>query len=155
MTDNYIHIHMHRFCTCSNSILQFLPAVLLTVVLVVSAGCSSPTKSTVDSPGLSVDTAELSFGESLAEQTFSISNDGSGSLEWAIFVASDAPWCSAEPGAGTGNTTITVTVDRTQMLRPGDYTAVITVSSNGGTRELRVHAISSSGIIIIDTPLPE
>lgn len=147
--DNY----MHRLCT--HSILQLLPAIILTAVLVVSAGCSSPTESAVDGPGLNVDTNELSFGESLAEQTFSISNDGSGSLEWSVFVANDAPWCSAEPGSGTGSTTITVTVDRTKMLSPGDYTAVITVNSNGGTRELRVKAISSSGIIIIDTPLPE
>jgi len=144
---------MHRFFTCS--ILQYLPAIIMAAVFIFPAGCSSPTKSTVDGPGLNVDTNELSFGESLTEYTFSISNDGSGSLEWSIFVANDAPWCSAEPGSGSGNSTITVTVDRTQMLRPGDYTAVITVNSNGGNRELKVNAVSSSGIIIIDTPLPE
>jgi len=147
--------YMHRYRFCLHSILQLLPAIILTAVLVVSAGCSSPTESAVDDPGLNVDTNELSFGESLTEQTFSISNDSSGSLEWSVFVANNAPWCSVAPGSGSGSSTITVTVDRSQMLLPGDYTAVITVNSNGGTRELRVQAVSSSGIIIIDTPLPE
>ncbi len=144
---------MHRFFTYC--ILQFLPAIILTAVFVFPAGCSSPTESAVDGPDLNVDTNELSFGESLTEQTFLISNDGTGSLEWTVFVANNAPWCSTEPGTGTGSSTITVTIDRTQMLLPGDYTTVITVSSNGGNHELNVFAISSSGIIIIDTPLPE
>ena len=144
---------MRRFFTYC--ILQFLPAIILAAVLVFPAGCSSPTESAVDGPDLNVDTNELSFGESLTEHTFSISNDGTGSLEWSVFVANNAPWCIAEPGSGSGSSTITVTVDRTQMLRPGDYATVITVNSNGGTGELRVYAISSSGIIIIDTPLPE
>ncbi len=144
---------MHRFFTCS--ILQLLPAIILAAVLVFSAGCSSPTESAVDGPDLNVDTNELSFGESLTEQTFSISNGGTGSLEWTVFVPTNAPWCSTDSGSGSGGTSITVTVDRTQMLRPGNYTTVITVNSNGGNHELNVLAISSSGIIIIDTPLPE
>ena len=144
---------MHRFFTCG--IRQLLPAIILTAALVFSAGCSLPTKSAVDGPDLNVDTNELSFGESLTEYTFLISNNGTGSLEWTVFVANNVPWCIVEPGSGSGESTITVTVDRTQMLRPGDYTTVITVNSNGGNHELNVYAISSSGIIIIDTPLPE
>ena len=134
---------------------SFFIISLILIVIIHVTGCESPTESSEKGPELKVDTTELFFGELLTEVTFSIFNEGIGSLEWSVFVANDAPWCLVNPDEGSGNTTIKVNVDRTKLLKPGNYSAVITVNSNGGKKEVTVHVVSSTGIIIIDTPLPE
>ncbi len=99
---------------------------------------------TNDDPGnqapiLSVSPATLDFGTSLTSLTFQISNSGSGSLTWNVSENPDKPWItSLSPASGSGNATVTVSVDRSG-LSPSDYSGRITVSSNGGNQDLTIN----------------
>jgi hypothetical protein len=86
-------------------------------------------------PVLSVSPASLDFGATQTQKTFNISNAGGGTLTWSI--SEDKTWLSVSPTSGTGDTTVTVNVDRSG-LSPGDYTAGINVSSNGGNETVHV-----------------
>ncbi|MBN1291290.1 MAG: BACON domain-containing protein [Candidatus Latescibacteria bacterium] len=142
--------------SCDVKIMLMTAIVLVLFGICQLSGCGSPTEDNGGGgPQLTVDTSELSFGESLSEITFSISNNGEDGLEWTVFVANDAPWCQVTPDNGTDETSITVKIDRSLLLKPGNYSTVLTVNSNGGRKEINVRAVSSTGTIIIDTPLPE
>ena len=138
----------------------FYSAVLFMIAflsLFSMAGCKTPNDDsgkTVDYPKLKVTAPDLSFGESSTEKTFTIANDGKGSLEWSIFIENKADWCTASPSEGKGNATITIRVNRQKLIEPGTYTATITVNSNGGNTKLSAIVITSTGIIIINTPIP-
>ena len=132
----------------------FMTALLL---LFSMAGCETPNDDsgiTVDYPKLKVTAPDLSFGESSTEKIFTIANDGMGNLEWSIFIENEADWCTASPSEGNGNATITIRVNRQKLIEPGTYPATITVNSNGGNTELTAIVITSTGIIIIDTSIP-
>jgi len=71
-------------------------------------------------------------------QTFSISNTGSGTLEWDVgepVYRGASGWITAiTPRAGSGNRIVSVTVNRTLLPQtPGRYEATIPVTSNGGS----------------------
>jgi len=141
--------------------LHFLNSAVMCMIVCIavftSGGCKSPTKDSeepVEFPKLKIEAPDLSFGESLTEKSFSISNSGKGSLEWSIYVDNRADWCTVSPLEGTGAASVTVRVDRQKLIVPGAYAASITVNSNGGNAKLTVTIITSTGTIIIDTPLP-
>jgi parallel beta-helix repeat protein len=58
--------------------------------------------------------------------SFSISNSGTGTLDWSV--TDNAGWLSVSPSSGTNSGTITVTIDP-WGLSVGDYTGTVTVSS--------------------------
>jgi len=106
----------------------------------------SPDKDDI-SPVLSISTNVLYFGKTLTEKTFFISNIGGKkanktprTLEWWIQTDSDVKWCQFLPDAGTDSDTVTVTINRIR-LSSGEHSAVLTIKSNGGTKELKVHAV--------------
>ncbi|MBD3175426.1 MAG: hypothetical protein GF320_09600, partial [Armatimonadia bacterium] len=81
-------------------------------------------------PVLSVDPTSLSFGSSSTQKTLSITNTGEGTLTWSV--ADDQSWLSVSSASGTGDGTVSVTVNRSG-LAVGGYTGTVTVSSNDGT----------------------
>ena len=95
-------------------------------------------------PLLAVSPQSIDFGQDLVEQILTITNQGNAPLEWQIAVPANAPWLSATPLTGTvpvfgGQSTVTVRVDRNAVTgRPDPYTAVLGVSSNGGSALVNV-----------------
>ena len=94
---------------------------------------------TCRTPELSVAGVPLEFGETVTQRTFTITNTGTGTLVWEV--SEDTTWISSinpESGSTTTETdNVSVTVDRTG-LEPGDYTDEITVTSNGGNKNISV-----------------
>ncbi len=89
-------------------------------------------------PSLSVNPLTLAFGTTTTSQTLQISNAGSGSLTWNIAENPDKPWITAiSPTNGTGNATVTVTVDRAFLPGNSD-TGTLAVTSNGGNTNVAV-----------------
>lgn len=93
-------------------------------------------------PVLSVEPTTLNFGTSTSSMTFTVTNDGGGTLEWNAAENPDETWItSVSPSGGTlaggYSETVTVNVDRIG-LEPGEYTGNITVTSNGGDQNITV-----------------
>lgn len=90
-------------------------------------------------PAIGVSPTSLSFtarrgGSDPATQTLSISNTGSGTLNWTA--VDNAPWLALltllGQASGTGNAVVTVSVS-TGSLAVGTYTGSITISAAGAT----------------------
>jgi len=82
----------------------------------------------------------LDFGSNETIKTFSLKNDGSGTLTWTITDNKD--WISVTPtqGSTTDETeAISITVDRSN-LAAGSYTGQVTITSNGGTETVAITA---------------
>jgi len=96
-------------------------------------------------PELSIypDPIDFDFVPGTGAQTFSIWNDGDGTLEWDVY--SDRDWIIVSPDSGTDSGTVSVIVNSADM-DPGRHTGRITVESNGGTE---------TGIISLYIPKPE
>jgi hypothetical protein len=86
-------------------------------------------------PVLAVSPTSLDFGTSDTGKSFNIANAGGGTLTWSL--SSNQAWLTATPTSGSGNAAITVNVNRSG-LNSGNYTGIITVSSNGGTSTVSV-----------------
>jgi len=107
-----------------------------------------------EDPNLLLDPSSLSFGETLESKTFKISNKGGGTLDWWIEIDEESTWVSVNQDAGSNDTTITVSIDRSS-LAPGEHTGILIVHSNGGEKTLSIHCINSSqGIITISGEVP-
>jgi hypothetical protein len=86
-------------------------------------------------PRIVLDPVSLSFtttqGINPADKTLTLSNGGEGALPWTVTVQAGAPeWLLVNPMGGTGNHTLTVSVNVTG-LAPGLYTKTIEVSAPG------------------------
>jgi hypothetical protein len=106
---------------------------------------------------LAVDPSSLDFGEagkgSSKTMTFRAYNAGAGTLSGSVTVNRD--WITVNPSSFEGNdNTISVTVETAglaESLTP--YTAVITVTSNGGTETIEVSLlVIPSGIVAYPNP---
>ncbi len=89
-------------------------------------------------PILNVTPTTLSFGDAATDLPFAISNSGNGTINWTIMP--DQTWLSVDINSGTTIQevdNITASVDRTG-LAAGDYTGVITVSSDAGNFGINV-----------------
>ena len=94
----------------------------------------SVTMTVPDTPAPMIDVSPtvLNFGTSGTELTFTITNIGQETLNWSI--SDDQNWLEVSPTSGSTTTEqdeIIVNVDRAG-LSVGDYTGIISVSSNGG-----------------------
>jgi phage-related protein len=104
-------------------------------------------------PLILVDPLSLDFDSTQSELTFEISNSGTGSVSYTL--SDDADWLvlSQESGSVAVDTnTITVTIDRTG-LTPGDYTASISVTSNGGDETVSVDMVVPTVPVVLVEPL--
>lgn len=95
----------------------------------------------VATPVLFVDPTILDFAESLTSLILSIKNAGGGSLDWSVAENPPKAWLSFSPGNGSNGggvtKTVTVTVDRSQLLTDSD-TGILKVTSNGGTTDVTI-----------------
>lgn len=83
-------------------------------------------------PVLAVTPDELDFGADLTQLTFTITNVGTGTLEWEV--SNNTSWLGTSPSSGTTTTEedeISVSLNRNNV-DPGDYEAVVTVTPDGG-----------------------
>ena len=91
-------------------------------------------------PEISLNPTSLNFsmveGSAPSNQTIAVSNSGGGSLSWTALADSALPaWLSVSPASGTGNASLTVSVNASGLL-PGIYSKSITVSAPGATNTL-------------------
>jgi len=92
-------------------------------------------------PRMSVSTEFLNFGSQALTKTFTISNDGTGELNWTI--SPTESWVSITPTSGivtTGSTPVTVTVNKTGMPY-GNHSATITISSNANSKTIEAFVV--------------
>jgi hypothetical protein len=97
-------------------------------------------------PALAVQPGSLSttalVGTNAGDQTFAVSNTGTGSLTYSI--SDNAAWLSTAPGSGsvsTGTDTITVSYS-TSGLSAGQHTATITLTSPEASNSPRTVAVT-------------
>ncbi len=95
----------------------------------------SLTVTAAPAPTIGVSPSSLTFaanqgGANPANQSLSISNTGTGTLNWTA--SDNATWLTLSPGSGNGNGTVTVSPNITG-LTAGTYNATITVSGTGAT----------------------
>jgi len=75
-------------------------------------------------------------------RTFSILNNGSGTLEWSI--STDKPWITVSSTSGTDSGEVNVAVN-TEGLELENYNGTITIDSNGGEpKQVNIYLIVSS-----------
>ena len=86
-------------------------------------------------PALNVTPPTLSFPVGTDSQPLMISNAGAGTLLWNV--VESISWLSATPAQGTNDGVVTVTVDRTGLSN-GNYGGTLSVTSNGGNRNVPV-----------------
>jgi hypothetical protein len=90
-------------------------------------------------PALDVSATDMDFGFTQTSLTFTVSNSTQyGSLQWSI--VKNADWLSINQSSGTvttGTATIMLTANRI-ALAYGNYSTILTVSSNGGNKDIAV-----------------
>ncbi len=103
--------------------------------------CSSSevcTDQETEDPAISITPTSVDFGTSDTTATLSISNTGSGTMEWTASVNQD--WLTVQPESGetqSGPDTIVLTCSRAG-LSSKTYSATIAISSNGGNKSIPV-----------------
>ncbi len=104
-------------------------------VVISSNGGEIPVSvSMIVQPKLAVYPVALYFSGSVVSQTFDISNIRVGTLEWRVIP--NASWITIVPDEGTGNATVTVTVD--PEAAGGPTQSSVTIASNGGEKGVNV-----------------
>jgi len=110
---------------------------------------------------LVIGTSTLNFGADVSGantiQSLVLHNSGGGSISWAA--SSNQPWLLLAPAQGlfSASQTIAVAVQRAN-LQPGDYSGIITFSSNVGENEwVQVHMSvrplpANAGAVLVVTP---
>jgi hypothetical protein len=98
---------------------------------------ATATPTATPGPAISVSPTSLNFsatsgGSNPANQTFSISNSGSGTLTWNI--SDNASWLSVSPTSGSNAGTPAASIN-ISGLAAGTYNGTITISSNGGANQ--------------------
>lgn len=89
-------------------------------------------------PVLSVNPDTLDFDTSLDDLSFKIENTGGGTLTWSVSETPDKSWItSLDPSSGTGDDSVKVTIDRSQ-LGGNSGTGLLQITSNAGNREVTV-----------------
>ncbi len=105
----------------------------------------------VAKPTLAVSVATLDFGNLTNSLTFTVSNSGSGSLNWNTAENPDQSWLTTiQPNSGTlaagTSQQVQVTVDRSG-LTDGNYSGLIDILSDGGNRQIQVNLSVQSTVV--------
>jgi hypothetical protein len=99
-------------------------------------------------PVLSVSPSSLDFDSTKTQQSISINNTGSGSLAWSV--SSNQNWMTINPASGTNTGTVNVVLNRSG-LSPGDYSGIVTLTSNGGNTNINVTMHVASPVLSVST----
>jgi parallel beta-helix repeat protein len=89
-------------------------------------GSSAGTQPAISLSRTQIDVTAVEGSTTSKTESFSISNSGTGTLDWTV--TDNAHWLSVNPSQGTDSGTVTVTIDPSG-LSVGDYTGTVTVSS--------------------------
>ncbi len=105
----------------------------------------------VAKPTLAVSVSTLDFGNLTNSLTFTVSNSGSGSLNWNAAENPDQSWLTTiQPNSGTlvvgTSQQVQVTVNRSG-LADGNYTGLIDILSDGGNRQIQVSLSKQSTVV--------
>jgi hypothetical protein len=121
---------------------DLLPNSYTDKVVVTSDGGNDSVTIIMGVAGLVFTPTSLAFTATETQKTMIISNSGPGTLVWQA--SDNQPWLTLSPQSGSTDagkpTTVTVTVSRTG-LTPGGYSAIISLTSNGGTGQVPVTMI--------------
>ncbi len=125
--------------------------------ITVRAGESVPADFSLEKkvPKLKVNVEILNFESAIENLPFSITNEIEGtSLEWAIEKPESAKWLSVSTQNGTttsGETVVTVKVDRSLMTNTGVNTAILVVKSTngGGSENITIIAEKTTASLIV------
>jgi len=94
-------------------------------------------------------------GLAVSDQTFTVSNTGTGTLNYTIAVDAGADWLSVSPASGDAATsevdTITISFPTAASLTPAVYTASITVTDANATNSPQVIPVT---LTITEEPTP-
>ena len=120
------------------------------LVLAAIVGCP-----TVGGPVLSVSPLAISFGPARIDASFQIRNAGAGVLSWQV--EEDLIWLSATKQTTQGHTTTEIDVIDLVVVRDGlptgTYNGEIVVTSNGGTKTVRVSMdVTSPATLTVSPP---
>ena len=89
-------------------------------------------------PVLSVDPATLDFGDEDTSLALDITNSGKGTLEWIIEEEIEWLTCSVISGTTTDKVSSVVVKVSREGMEKGSYSETIVVSSNGGSKIVKV-----------------
>ncbi len=121
------------------------------ITIVGTGAANSPQMVTVSfdvtaapTPTIGLSATTLSFsavqgGSNPANKTISVSNSGSGTLNWTA--TENASWLSLSPASGTGSGTISVAVN-TSGLSVGTISTPITIAASGATNTPQTVTVS-------------
>lgn len=106
----------------------------------VKAGVSSSVQVALSpvQPVLSVDPATLDFGDENTSLALDITNSGKGTLEWTIEEEIEWLTCSAASGTTTDKVSSVVVKVSREGMEKGSYSETIVISSNGGSKIVKV-----------------
>jgi hypothetical protein len=139
---------------------QITPSRVCSGTPTVGIARTVPVTLTVVVPALSVSPTTLTFtatqgGPNPPGQTVTITNTGSGTLNWSGAIPTGGAWLRAVPGNGSGNAVVTVSVV-VGSLTAGTYNGQLRIDAPGATNspqtinvELRVSAAASSLAIAV------
>lgn len=98
-------------------------------------------------PALSVTPLQLDFSTAYNLLSFEIRNTGGGVLTWSVAENPNKPWLvSLDPGAGSGDDTVKVTVNRALLTSAKDST-MVDITSNGGSAHVKVLIQQAAGTL--------
>ena len=114
----------------------------------VKAGVSSSVQVALSpvQPVLSVDPATLDFGDEDTSLALDITNSGKGTLEWIIEEEIEWLTCSVISGTTTDKVSSVVVKVSREGMEKGSYSETIVVSSNGGSKIVKVKMSVGSSI---------
>ncbi|MBU1318265.1 MAG: hypothetical protein KKG33_03890 [candidate division Zixibacteria bacterium] len=149
MGDGSITLHAYTY--------GYTPGTYLAMMTVAAYAENSPQYVTVSLtineaiPVIELDKSSMYFsgitlGPNPATQTFSITNVGDGTLDWAA--TDDATWLTCDPSSAVGDRTVTVEIDKTG-LSAGIHTATISVEDPSASNSPQEIAVT---LELLDTP---
>ncbi len=135
-----------------NSVFANRAPIFVLIVTLISLHCLCPGPLAQTLPVLDVDVTALDFGETETSMDVTITNAGGGTLAWSV--SEEDEWISVAPTSGTLDAalseTVTVEVDRTQVLTGGEITGAIGISSNDVDAEIAVSMIVAAPLLSVD-----
>jgi hypothetical protein len=127
------------------------PGTYSDVISIVSDVGNNTVSVNMDVAGFLISTTSLDFGSLDTQKTVTITNNGSGVLNWQS--SKKETWLTVSPASGTleanRSANVTVTVSRTDV-KPGPYSDTIVMASNAGERRVAV-AMSVANLSFIPT----
>jgi len=131
--------------TPTNEGYTFTPASINYTTVTANLSDQDYNAASITPPLISLNRIQLYFGADTSgtqtgPQSFLISNNGGGILNWTAGVGANAEWLNCTPSSGTGFAEVWVTVSPAGLL-PGTYTAEIIIQSLNAGNSPRTVAV--------------